>query len=300
MLCSVFIIYLFYSLFYKEEYTYDDKIRLILSFKPDEDNSFKIRDKDMLLVPDYDCFSNYEVDYSDEKNTILYINNRQEIIEKNIETGLSYKPDYSKSIEDLLNIKRSSKSEGYAISNVQYGPGTDEISFIFNNNIYVYNISSNKVLKKTSCSTYMYFYKWKNQSELYTVNLYNKHGGSGVFLWQEGEEEVLVAENIVYFTFSDKRDYLYCIREKWYDKDITIQIEYEIIELNLSSGMTKKLVEIGTNNYFMLKCIDNQFLIYVDGNYNKKRYKIYSYDLVNGRKQYMRETKEMVIGILKN
>ena len=98
---------LMYKVFWLDKHI--EKEKAVLYVEVVEEFEKKIRKENCIIIPD--C-KEYLTDYDSEKQTLLYINNQDELVEKNLWTGEA----------KILDI-------GGDIRGLQYGPGKDEIAY---------------------------------------------------------------------------------------------------------------------------------------------------------------------------
>lgn len=66
------------------------------------------------------------------------------------------------------------------------------------------------------------------------------------------------------FTLSENGENLYGLHETWCHNGFGIEPHRELIEMNLESGAIRTLVEVNTNGNYILKCIEDRYLVYVE------------------------------------
>lgn len=100
-----------------------EKYKVVLYFSEADEIEKKPEKENSIIIPD--CRESL-IDYDSRKQTILFINNKNELSEKSLlDGGLSTIP--------VAHLKGD-------IKNVQYGPGENEISYIKEEKIYIYDI----------------------------------------------------------------------------------------------------------------------------------------------------------------
>lgn len=234
----------------------------------------------------------YLVDYSEEKQTILYLNEEEQIVELDIQTGMSNKKNLSE-----LEIYPTEEQE---IHNLQYGPKEDEISFVFDKCIYIWNTKTEelrKVVNPCMASIKYNKYQWCETGDLYFLR-YHRNQFSDLYLFEEGKSEAeLIHSNIVSFVLNDSEDIIYAVEGYVKPNDFGFEMKYRIIEINLVDGTTRDLQKLKSNN-FVLKNVDDRYLYYVEGSVKKKNAKLYCLDLESGHKKCIFRTDREIVGII--
>lgn len=238
-----------------------------------------------------DC-GEYLVDYSEEKKTILYLNEEEQIVELDTQTGMSDKKNLSE-----LGIYPTEEQE---IHNLQYGPTEDEISFVFNECIYIWNTETEELCEVVNpCMASIKYnkYQWCDTGDLYFLRYCTNRCSDLCFLKKGENESELIHSNIVSFTLNDSGNIIYAVECYTKYTGISMEIKYQMIEINLVDGTTRELQKLKSNN-FVLKNADDRYLYYVEESANKKNAKLYCLDLESGHKKCIFRTDRKIVGII--
>lgn len=268
---------------------YLERPKIILFLNGENGITSKIMAGNELLLDD--C-REYLVDYSEEKQTILYLNEEEQIVELDIQTGMSNKKNLSE-----LEIYPTEEQE---IHNLQYGPTEDEISFVFDKCIYIWNTKTEelrKVVNPCMASIKYNKYQWCETGDLYFLR-YHRNQFSDLYLFEEGKNEAeLIQTNIVSFILNENEDVLYAVEGVADYEGLALNIKFQIIEINLVDGTTRELQKLKSDN-FLLKNVDDRYLYYVEESANKKNAKLYCLDLESGHKKCIFRTDREIVGII--
>lgn len=268
---------------------YFERPKMILFLNGENGIASKITAENELLLDD--CVE-YLVDYSEEKQTILYLNEEEQIVELDIQTGMSDKKNLSE-----LGIYPTEEQE---IHNLQYGPTEDEISFAFGEWIYIWNTETEKLCKVVNpCIASIKYntYQWCDTGDLYFLH-YRENRFDDLCFWEKGENESeLIHSNIVSFVLNDSEDIIYAVEGYVKPNDFGFEMKYRIIEINLVDGTTRDLQKLKSNN-FVLKSVDDRYLYYVEESVKKKNAKLYCLDLESGHKKCIFRTDREIVGII--
>lgn len=236
------------------------------------------------------------VDYDNAKGTVLYLSDTGDLLELEIKTGEINKLDILKKVdEDIAGVKNEN------LHNLKYGPEKDEISFTSRGNgLYVCKESKGKEEWITEClvSDGLNTYEWKDEDTIYTV-LYDGGIQDSLYLWdgETGTKEK-IESSLVSFTLSNDKKKIYGINLTGEYNGITIEMHYSISESDTETGTRRKLVDIDTESNFILKAIDDRYLVYVEKRRTKKNSKVYCLDIETGEKRCIYKTKAKVIGVI--
>lgn len=250
-------------------------------------NQDYIGEKDITLD---DC-REYLVDYSEEKHTILYLNLDEQIVERSVETGNVDKMD-------LLELGIY-PSEGQEIHNLQYGPEEQEISFVFNNCIYIWNTETRELCKVVdSCIASIKYntYQWCDTGDLYFLQYHRNRAPELYFLEKGKMNPEFVRANIVSFILNDNEDVLYAVEEYDNYDGIMMNIKFQIIKINIEDGTMQEIGGLDSNN-FILKESDDRYLYYLEESSYKKNAKMYCIDLKSRQKNCVYRTNRKIVGI---
>lgn len=241
------------------------------------DDSRKINCMEIVLE---DCRDDY-VDYCKDTGTILYINSGNQIVEKNI-SG-------EKNTIAIEDIDLSEK-----VSNVQYGLSSEEIYFIYNDEIYHYSLTDKRLTKKTDGieSSWRKTYLWTDEEYVY---------------------KILDDDALYYIDTNNGSIQKVCGRwirsigqiqgNKMYALDLYVKSHNEaalnftdrIIEIDLSDGSIKPIQELGNwmkGNYLFACNEGNLYYVKKKG----KKANIYRMDLNTGKKKKIYSTRNAVVG----
>ena len=284
--CIILFIVLIWCLIPRK---YFERPKMVLFLNGENGITSKITAENELLLDD--CVE-YLVDYSEEKQTILYLNEEEQIVELDIQTGMSNKKNLSE-----LEIYPTEEQE---IHNLQYGPKEDEISFVFDKCIYIWNTKTEelrKVVNPCMASIKYNKYQWCETGDLYFLR-YHRNQFSDLYLFEEGKSEAeLIHSNIVSFVLNDSEDIIYAVEGYVKPNDFGFEMKYRIIEINLVDGTTRDLQKLKSNN-FVLKNVDDRYLYYVEGSVKKKNAKLYCLDLESGHKKCIFRTDREIVAII--
>lgn len=268
---------------------YLERPKMVLFLNGENGIASKITAENELVLED--C-REYLVDYSEEKQMILYLNEEEQIVELDMQTGMSDKKNLSE-----LGIYPTEEQE---IHNLQYGPTEDEISFVFDKCIYIWNTKTEelrKVVNPCMASIKYNKYQWCETGDLYFLR-YHRNQFSDLYLFEEGKSEAeLIYNNIVSFVLNDSEDIIYAVEGYVKYTDIAIEMKYRIIEINLVDGTTRELQKLKSDN-FLLKNVDDRYLYYVEESANKKNAKLYCIDLESGKKRCIFRTDKKIVGVI--
>ena len=265
-----------------------EKEKAVLYVEGADELEKKIRKENCIIISD--C-KEYLTDYDSEKQTLLYINNQDELVEKNLWTGEA----------TILNIDIDGN-----VSNLRYGPENDEFSYIKERDhntgdIYIYNMNEG-IEKKVADCVYSYWrntYAWKDKSTLFTINRVGERYMQGLFVWGEDSERQPIEDvsSLSCCIALSKDNKIYCILEWLKFNGITIESRYKLMEVDLKNNTVKKLTDIDTQSNFLLECIDDKYLVYVEEGSYERRSKVYCYYIETGEKKCIFKTNKKIIGV---
>lgn len=248
-------------------------------------------EKDIILA---NCASEL-IDYSEEEQSILFMDKDGNFIEKSLVTGEEEKYDMTE-----FNQFVTKDSEN-PIQNLNYAPEKQEVSFAYEGNIYVYNLAEKQVHKITECFNSEYsdsynIYQWKNKEECYVLGN-SIHRELYLFNCEE-ETSQLVVKAIWSFCLSEDGKKLFAISFYSEPNAVGFQIIYQIVEIDLENGKEHMLVEEFDSENSVLKCVDDKYLYYVEQHGQKKWCKLYCMNLETGEKKCIYKTDKKIVGII--
>ena len=277
---------LMYKVFWLDKHI--EKEKAVLYVEGVEEFEKKIRKENCIIIPD--C-KEYLIDYDSEKQTLLYINNQDELVEKNLWTGESV----------ILN-----KGIEGNIQNLQYGPGGAEISYIReerNNigDIYTYNLDDGVERRITDGlpSRWLNTYAWKDESTLFMVNRIGEDKVDTLLVWKEGGEKEPIDDTSFIWTIASREvtNKIYGLIQWCRFNGITIEFKYNLVEIDLKNNTVKKLTDVDSEKNFLLECIDDKYLIYVEQESYKRKSKVYCYYIETGEKKCIFKTNKEIVGV---
>lgn len=284
----------------KPNKSYADRIKDKIVVCLDKENlDKKCTDENSIRI---DECAEFMVDYSEEQQTILYIDENGNGWEKNIETGDSAEIFRWENSLDFENntVLSTEDTEEEIIHNLQYGPGNKEISFTYQDSLYIYDFENKKISRVTDClsSTWCNTYEWKNLNEVY-VTPYGDRMKCELYLRQrEGEESQFVNDSIRSFVLNDDGTKIYCIRTFYKYNGISMESKDKVMEINLDDGTIRELTTHTGRNY-LLKIVNNKYLFYIEQVTKRNEMnRLYCLNLTYGQKERIYQTDKEIIGII--
>ena len=265
-----------------------ERERAVICVEGTDELEKKIRKENCIVI--LDC-REMMTDYNSEKQTILYINNKDEPVEKNLWTGEA----------KILDI-------GGNIRNLQYGPEEGKITYVREEDanigdIYTYNLDDGVEKRITDGfpSDWLNTYAWKDESTLFTMNR-NRHGeryDDALFVWREGGEKEQIDDTSSIWSIASGEDEnkIYGIIQGCRFNGITIEFKYKLIEIDLKNNTVKELTDIDSEDNFLLECIDDKYIIYVEQERYKRKSKVYCYYIETGEKKCIFKTNKEIVGV---
>ena len=239
-----------------------------------------------------DCGENL-ISYNEDKQTLLYINQKRELIERDINGEISYNAAVLR-YNDLQNDESSN------IYNLQYMSADNEISFICNHSLYCFDCikdQSYKLVESCAGSTWCNTYWLQSVEEIYFID-YDKDQQQKNLYFQDKQQEIrLVEKGVESFCVSSDGTRLYCIQGYIVPNIFGFNTKYRIIEVDLLHGRNRILREISSDN-FILRNVDNKFLLYVEESNERERAKVFQLNLQSGKTKFIYRTNRKVIGIV--
>lgn len=235
-----------------------------------------------------DCRDEY-VDYCKDKRTLLFVNSKNQIIERDIAGE-----------EQVLDIEAVDLTE--TVSNVQYAPGDESLYFIYENEIYQYSLDDKALTKKTDGidSTWSRTYIWENDE--YGYKLVDNGRFSELYSMDMKEDlEQKVCDGYIRSIGQVQENKVFALQEysnPTHDSS-TVDLRNRIIAIDISNGNIEIIQELGSwmdGNYLFVCNEDDIFYI------QKKRKKecLYRVNLNTGSKKKVYSTRNKVIGIAVN
>ena len=225
------------------------------------------------------------ISYNADKQTFLYINQKRHIIGRDINEEIIY---------NAVMLKYNN------MHNLQYTPEENKISFIFDHDLYHFDCIKGQSYKLIEgcvgiawCNTY-----WlQSAEEIYFID-YNEKQQQRNLYFQDGQQKRrIVKKGIESFCASSDGTRLYCIQSYTVPTILGFKTKYRIIEIDLLNDRNRILQEISSDN-FILKDVDNKYLLYVEESHESERTKVFQLDLENCKTKCIYRTNKKVIGII--
>ena len=268
-----------------------ERERAVICVEGTDELEGKIKKENCIVIPD--C-RDMLTDYDSEKQTLIYINSKDELVEKNLWTG-----------ESVILNKRI---EGN-IRNLQYGPGDDDISYVREEDedsnigdIYTYDLDDDveqRIIGGCLPSDWRNTYAWKDESELFAIERVGEDKICTLFVWKEGGEKKPIDDTSYIWTIVSGEDTnkIYGIIQWCRFNGITIEFKYNLVEIDLKNNTVKKLTDVDSEENFLLECIDDKYLIYVEQERYKRKSKVYCYYIETGEKKCIFKTNKEIVGV---
>ena len=275
---------LMYKVFWLDKHI--EKEKAVLYVEGVEEFEKKIRKENCIIIPD--C-KEYLTDYDSEKQTLLYINNQDELVEKNLWTGET----------KILDIEGN-------IRKLQYGPGKDKITYVREEDtnigdIYTFNLDGGMEQRITDGlpSSWLNTYAWKGESTLFMVNRIGEDKVDTLLVWKEGGEKEPIDDTSFIWTIASREvtNKIYGLIQWCRFNGITIEFKYNLVEIDLKNNTVKKLTDVDSEENFLLECIDDKYLIYVEQERYKRKSKVYCYYIETGEKKCIFKTNKEIVGV---
>ncbi len=310
------IMYIPENIIYDELYYSEDESiereKIVLCFEEGMEVESRYNEEKNIILNDS---SQYFIDYKKETDSILYVNNEGEVMEKYLETGKEERieiPPIPERPEEEKEERRSFYVQKYGTMeevrkdpsyyNVQYGPGEEEISFVYKGMLYTYNREKKEIEEITECegSDYRNTYQWINKDEAYI--LCRDEDWATIYLWRRGNKETKVTENDNIDSFQVSRDVNQILCNRLFSKSMD-SIIITTVKIVLADAMGKERVELeelGVENKvnYVLKHVSNRYIIYIKQGKGKIKSKVYRLDLETGKKKCICWTDHEVMGII--
>ncbi len=263
-----------------------ERERAVICVEGTDELEGKIKKENCIVISD--CRDKL-TDYNSEKQTLLYINNQDELVEKNLWTGET----------KILDIEGN-------IRNLQYGPGKDKITYVREEDtnigdIYTFNLDGGMEQRITDGlpSSWLNTYAWKGESTLFMVNRIGEDKVDTLLVWKEGGEKKPIDDTSYIWTIVSGEDTnkIYGIIQWCRFNGITIEFKYNLVEIDLKNNTVKKLTDVDSEENFLLECIDDKYLIYVEQERYKRKSKVYCYYIETGEKKCIFKTNKEIVGV---
>lgn len=232
-----------------------------------------------------DCRDEY-VDYCKDKRTLLFVNSKNQIVERDIAGE-----------EQVLDIEAVDLTE--TVTNVQYGPVDESLYFIYEDEIYQYSLDDKVLTKKTDGigSTWRRTYIWENEE--YGYKLVDNGKYSELYCMDmNGDLEQKVCDGWIQSIGQVQENKVYALQvysNATHDSSLA-DLRNRIIAIEISNGNIEIIQELGNwmeGNYLFACNEDDIFYI------QKKEEKQYLYrvNLNTGLKKKVYSTRNKVIGL---
>ena len=201
-----------------------ERERAVICVEGTDELEGKIKKENCIVISD--CRDKL-TDYNSEKQTLLYINNQDELVEKNLWTGET----------KILDIEGN-------IRNLQYGPGKDKITYVREEDtnigdIYTFNLDGGMEQRITDGfpSRWLNTYAWKDESTLFVMNRIGEDKVRTLFVWREGGEKEPIDDTSYIWTIVSGEDTnkIYGIIQWCRFNGITIEFKYNLVEIDLKT-----------------------------------------------------------------
>ena len=234
------------------------------------------------------------VDYNSDKRTILYINTDNQVVEKIVDTGKTQIIDIEEVRNSLpIEIGKIDKE----IRNLQYGPGVDKLSFVYEGVLYLYNLQSKELDKVVECrgTRWTNTYEWKNDKELFAAA--DNAVEQELFLNNLAQhEKIFLCYGVKTLVWESKNNKIYAIIEEPKPHAFGFELKYKLAEINVEDGSKKELQPIESDNFTINN--DENFLYYVEQKAEQRKYKLYRINLETGEQDCIYKTNKIIVGIV--
>lgn len=270
----------------KEGFSDDEKVVICVEL---DDAKKRVKVVSETIVND--CRDNF-ISYNKDTQTFLYMNQKNQITERNRNGGITDNAAVLK-FNDLL------KEEAGSIWNIKYIPEKENISYIYDNDLYYFDYAagqSNKIINgcahSSGCDVY-----WIQPEKIYFIGYEEEKIQYSLYVQNEQQEITLVEEGIRSFCANDYGTKLYGVQGYIIPHAFGFSQEYRIVEIDLLQNTTRILGKMEGSN-LILGEIDNQFLLYAEEDYEKKTTKVFQLNLQSGKTKCIYRTKKRVIGMI--
>lgn len=210
-----------------------------------------------------DCRENL-ISYNEGKQTFLYVNQENQIIERNRNGEITDNAALLK-YNDLL------KEETGSIRNLKYASEEGNISYIYDDDLYYFDYAtgqSNKIVNDCASSSGCDMY-WIQPEKIYFISYEEEKIQYSLYVQNEQQEIALVEGGIRSFCVNDCGTKLYGVQGYIIPHAFGFSQEYRIVEIDLLQNTVHILAEVEGDD-LILGDIDNQFLLYAEEDYKKK------------------------------
>lgn len=239
-----------------------------------------------------DCRENF-ISYNEDKQTFLYMNQEDQIIERNRNGEITDNTVVLK-YNDLL------KEEVGSIRNLKYTSEEENISYIYDNDLYYFDYGagqSSKIVDDCAHSSGCDMY-WIRPEKIYFISYEDEKIQYSLYVQNEQQEIMLVEGGIRSFCANDYGTKLYGVQGYIIPHAFGFSQEYRIVEIDLLQNTVRVLKEVGGDD-LILGDIDNQFLLYAEEDYKMKIIKVFQLNLQSGKTKCIYRTNKRVIGMIK-
>ena len=301
----------YYKLYYSEDESIERE-KIVLCFEEGMEVESRYNEEKNIILNDS---SQYFIDYKKETDSVLYINNEGEVMEKYLETGKEERieiPPIPERLEEEKEEQRSFYGEEYGTMeevrkdpsyyNVQYGPEEEEITFVYKGILYIYNKEKKEMEEITECegSDHRNTYQWINKDEVYIM--YRDERWVSLYLWRRGKGKTRAIENHKINSFRVSKDGKQILCNELFSKsmDSIITTTVKIVIEDTTSKEKIEMGEIGMINKvnYVLEHVSDQYIIYIKQGKGKIKSKVYRLDMKTGRKKCIYWTYHEVVGVI--
>lgn len=301
---------LYDELYYSEDESIERE-KIVLCFEEGMEVERRYNEEKNIILNDS---SQYFVDYKKETDSVLYVNNEGEVMEKYLETGKEERieiPPIPERLEEEKEEQRSFYGEEYGTMeevrkdpsyyNVQYGPGEEEISFVYKGMLYIYNRERREIEEITECesSDHRNTYQWVSLEEVYI--LCREDSWTSLYQWRRGYENKRKIDGSV-SSFRLNRDGKQVISSKIHAKswDSVIELSEKMVIIDKAKGENIPIDDIGywSRVNYVMEYVGDQYIIYIKQGKGKIKSKVYRLDMKTGRKKCIYWTYHEVVGVI--
>lgn len=231
-----------------------------------------------------DC-RDWIVDYDSDMQTFLYINLKNEIIEKSLETGSTKKLEFCDYVAES------------DIGNIQYGPDLQRISMVFDDELYTYDIQKEEFTGIAPClqSTWRNTFLWKNLNEVFT--LVNTPINQELYLYNlldKGTKQIKGYFKCLIGMEGDTK--LFAIQVDAKPHAFGFELIDKIVEINLKDGSIRELQRLDSDNYVVEYYNGN--LYWVEQKSTARKFKVFRLNVDTGKKKCIYKTDKDIVGIV--
>ena len=148
-------------------------------------------------------------------------------------------------------------------------------------------------------SRWLNTYAWKDESTLFMVNRIGEDKVDTLLVWKEGGEKEPIDDTSFIWTIASREvtNKIYGLIQWCRFNGITIEFKYNLVEIDLKNNTVKKLTDVDSEKNFLLECIDDKYLIYVEQESYKRKSKVYCYYIETGEKKCIFKTNKEIVGV---